>query len=293
MTERDLDIICIGRSSVDLYGEQVGGRLEDMKSFAKYVGGCPTNISVGTARLGLKSGVITRVGNEQLGRFIVETLAREGVDVSQVSFDPERLTALVVLGIRDKDTIPHIFYRADCADMAIRPENIDCAFVARAQAVLVTGTHLSQSGVEAATRKAIACAKNASTKVVLDIDYRPVLWGLTGHEAGENRFVADDTISARFQSILGDCDLIVGTEEEIHIAGSTSDTLGALRRIRDLTNATLVLKRGANGCIAFPGEIPGKIDDGVSAEGFPVEVYNTLGAGDGFMVSVPSAITVV
>src|SRR5690606_6830571 len=103
-----LDVICIGRSSVDLYGEQVGGRLEEMASFAKYVGGCPTNIAIGTARLGLKSGLITAVGDEHMGRFIRETCAAEGVDVRGIKTDPQRLTALVILGIRDKETFPLI-----------------------------------------------------------------------------------------------------------------------------------------------------------------------------------------
>ncbi len=86
-----LDVICIGRSSVDLYGAQVGGRLEDMASFSKAIGGCPTNIAIGTARLGLKSGLITRVGDEHMGRAIREGCAREGVDVAGVHTDPHRL----------------------------------------------------------------------------------------------------------------------------------------------------------------------------------------------------------
>ena len=80
---KQLDVVTVGRSSVDLYGEQVGGRLEDMASFAKYVGGCPTNIAVGTARLGLRSALITRVGDEHMGRFIKEQCEREGVDVAR------------------------------------------------------------------------------------------------------------------------------------------------------------------------------------------------------------------
>jgi len=98
-----LDVITIGRSSVDLYGGQVGGRLEDMASFQKYIGGSPTNIAAGTARLGLKSALITRVGDEPMGRFIREELQAGGVDVRGVKTDPERLTALVLLGIRDQE----------------------------------------------------------------------------------------------------------------------------------------------------------------------------------------------
>ena len=282
-TSRPLDIICIGRSSVDLYGQQVGGRLEDMASFAKYVGGCPTNISVGTARLGLKSALVTRVGDEHMGRFIREQVAREGVDTSHVITDPERLTALVILGIRDQHVFPLIFYRENCADMAISADDIDEPFIASAKAVVVTGTHLSTPEVDAASRKAVRLARQSGTRVVLDIDYRPVLWGLTGHGLGEERFVADEAVSRHLQTIVADCDVIVGTEEEIHIAGGTTDTLAAIRKLRELSQAIIVCKRGPMGCVAFPGAIPDDIEDGVKGPGFPVDVYNVLGAGDAFM----------
>ncbi len=117
--ERTLDLIAIGRSSVDLYGQQTGGRLEDMGSFAKYVGGSPTNTAIGASRLGLKAGLITRVGADHMGRFIREELQRDGVDVRGVISDSQRLTALVILGIRDRGTFPLIFYRENCADMAL------------------------------------------------------------------------------------------------------------------------------------------------------------------------------
>ena len=140
---KTLDVITIGRSSVDLYGAQVGGRLEDMGSFQKYIGGSPTNMAAGTARLGLKSALITRVGDEHMGRFIREELAREGVDTRGVKTDPDRLTALVLLGIRDDKQFPLIFYRENCADMALCEDDIDAGFIAQSRAVVATGTHLS------------------------------------------------------------------------------------------------------------------------------------------------------
>ena len=103
---RPLDVITIGRSSVDLYGQQIGTRLEDVGSFAKSVGGCPTNIAVGTARLGLKSALITRVGAEQMGGFIKEQLARDGVETSGIVTDPSRLTALVLLSVEAEGATP-------------------------------------------------------------------------------------------------------------------------------------------------------------------------------------------
>lgn len=279
---KPLDVITIGRSSVDLYGLQVGGRLEDMGSFNKYIGGSPTNIACGAARLGLKSGLITRVGDEHMGRFIREQLLREGVDVGGVVTDPERLTALVLLGIRDEDTFPLIFYRENCADMALCETDIQQAYIASARAVVVTGTHLSNPRTEAAVLKALGFARDSGAKTALDIDYRPNLWGVAGHNDGESRFVASREVTEKLQSTLHFFDLIVGTEEEFHIAGGTTDTAAALRAVRAVSSATLVLKRGAKGAVAFEGSIPNSPDDGISGEGFPIEVFNVLGAGDGF-----------
>jgi 5-dehydro-2-deoxygluconokinase len=280
---KKLDVITIGRSSVDLYGAQIGGRLEDMASFNKYIGGSPTNMACGTARLGLKSALITRVGDEHMGRFIREQLVAEGVDVRGVITDPERLTALVLLGVRDQEQFPLIFYRENCADMALCEDDIDPAFIADARCVTVTGTHLSHPRTRAAVLKALKLARENGAKTALDIDYRPNLWGLSGHGDGENRFIASDKVTKELQSTLHLFDLIVGTEEEFHIAGGTTDTLEALENVRVTSNATLVCKRGPMGAVAFTGKIGAKLDDGISGPGFPVEVFNVLGAGDGFM----------
>lgn len=280
---KTLDLITIGRSSVDLYGAQVGGRLEDMRSFSKYIGGSPTNMAAGTARLGLRSAVITRVGDEHMGRFIREQLQSEGVDVRGVKTDPERLTALVLLGIRDREQFPLIFYRDNCADMALCEDDINPAFIAEAGCVTATGTHLSNPQTEAAVIKALNLARANGARTALDIDYRPNLWGLSGHGDGENRFIASGAVTTKLQSTLGLFDLIVGTEEEFHIAGGTTDTIQALREVRKVSDATLVCKRGPMGAAAFEGEIPDSLDEGLSGPGFPIEVFNVLGAGDGFM----------
>lgn len=278
-----LDVITIGRASVDLYGQQIGTRLEDIGSFAKSVGGCPANIAIGTARLGLKSALITRVGNEQMGRFIREQLVREGVDTAGIATDKERLTALVLLSVEAEGVSPMIFYRTDCADMALSEDDITEAHIASARAIVVTGTHFSRPNSEAAQKKAIRIAKAHGGKVVFDIDYRPNLWGLAGHEAGFERYVASDHVSQKYQSVLPDCDLVVGTEEEVLIASGKTDLPAALKTIRSLTAATVVLKRGAMGCIVHDGAIPDDLEDGIVGAGFPIEVYNVLGAGDAFM----------
>jgi len=266
------DLICMGRAAVDLYGEQVGARLEDVSSFAKYLGGCPANIAVGAARLGLRVAMLTRVGDEHNGRFVRETLAAEGVDVSHVKTDPRRLTALVFLSIKDRDTFPLIFYRHDCADMAIAAGDFNAAFIGSAQALLVSGTHLSQPDIAAVCLGAIRQAR----RFVFDIDYRPVLWGLTSPGMGEQRFVASKHVTEKLQEVIPLAHLVIGTEEEFHIAGGCEDTDEALRRLRAISAATFVVKRGPLGCSVHAS------GPAIAGQGFPVEVFNVLGAGDGF-----------
>ena len=278
-----LDVITIGRSSVDLYGAQIGGRLEDMRSFNKYIGGPPVNIAVGAARLGLKSALISRVGDEHFGRYIVEQLEAEGVNTRGVVVDPQRLSALVILGIRDQQQFPLLFYRENCADMALCEDDIDPAYIASSRCVTATGTHLSHTQTEAAVLKALNIARENGAKTALDIDFRPSLWGLGSHNDGESRFMKSPRVTEKLQSTLHLFDLIVGTEEEFHIAGGTTDTIAALRAVREISTAILVCKRGALGAAVFEGVIPNTLDEGISGPGFAIEVFNVLGAGDGFM----------
>lgn len=277
---RALDLITIGRSSVDLYGQQIGGRLEDMLSFAKYLGGSPLNIAVGTARLGLRSALVTRVGDDHMGRFIREELAREGVSLEGVQVDPARLTALAVLGVKSEDQFPLLFYRENCADIALNASDIDPAFIASAAALLISGTHLSQPAPREACLKAVSAARTSGARVTLDIDYRPVLWGLAAQDNGEDRFVASSQVTATLQAIATDCDLIVGTEDEFRILGGSEELGKAIANVRAITAATLVCKTGADGCVIHDESL----DSGFAhVPGFPIEVFNVLGAGDAFM----------
>ncbi|KEI69594.1 bifunctional 5-dehydro-2-deoxygluconokinase/5-dehydro-2-deoxyphosphogluconate aldolase [Endozoicomonas elysicola] len=280
---KTLDVICIGRIAVDFYAQQIGSRLEDVTSMAKYLGGSSGNVAYGTARQGLNSAMLARVGNDHMGRFLKEELGRVGCSTDHLMTDTERLTALVVLGIEDQDTFPLIFYRENCADMALCDADIQEDAIARAKVLHITGTHFSTPTTNAACRKAIEFARKNGTRTSLDIDYRPVLWGLTGKAEGENRFVANDKVTEHLQSIVPLFDLIVGTEEELHIAGGTTDTLAALRKVRELSKATIVLKRGALGASVYTGEIPEDLNGGINGQGVRIEVLNVLGAGDAFM----------
>lgn len=280
---KELDVICLGRIAVDLYGQQIGARLEDMGTFAKYLGGSSGNVAYGTAIQGLRSGMLARVGDEHMGRFLREELLRVGVDTQSLITDKDRLTALVLLGIKDKDTFPLIFYRDNCADMALCPDDINDDYIASSRALAITGTHLSHPNTRAAVLKALEYAGKHGLRRALDIDYRPVLWGLTSLGDGETRYISSEAVTCQMQEVLHHFDLIVGTEEEFHIAGGSTNTLEALRRVRELTTATLVCKRGAQGCSVFEGQIAADWSQIKLHSGVRVDVLNVLGAGDAFM----------
>lgn len=281
--EKQLDVICLGRIAVDFYAQQIGARLEDASTFSKYLGGSSGNVAYGTAIQGLKSGMLARVGDEHMGRFLREELQRVGADTQSLITDPQRLTDLVILGIKDQETFPLIFYRENCADMALTPDDIDEAYIASSRALAITGTHLSHPNTRAAVLKALEYARRHGLRTALDIDYRPVLWGLTSLGDGETRFVESEKVTRELQEVLHHFDLIVGTEEEFHIAGGSTDTLTALKNERQATQATLVCKRGAQGCSVFEAEIPASWQQVKLHSGVRVEVLNVLGAGDAFM----------
>ena len=285
---RAIDIICLGRLAVDFYAQQIGARLEDVASFAKYLGGSSANTAFGCARLGLKAAMISRVGDDAMGRFLVETLAKEGCDVSHVSVDPQRLTGAVVLGIKDRDTFPLIFLRENCADMAIAEQDIAEDFIAQSKALLITGTHFSSPHVHAISTLALKRARANDVRTILDIDYRPVLWGLTKRGDGETRFIASDNVTAHLQGILPLFDLVIGTQEEFAIAGGSTDIIAALTAVRTVTAATLVVKRGPLGCAVIDGAIPDSLDAAFNGKGVTVEVLNVLGAGDAFSAGFQS-----
>jgi 5-dehydro-2-deoxygluconokinase len=271
---RRFDVVCLGRFAVDFYAQQIGARLEDVTSFAKYLGGSSANTAFGCARLGLRAALISRVGDDALGGFLVETLVKEGCDVSHVSTDPTRLTGAVVLGIKDKDTFPLIFLRENCADMAIGDAEIEEDYIAQSRALLITGTHFSTEYIAGVSNRALDRARAHDVRTVLDIDYRPVLWGLTRRGDGETRYIASDTVTAHLQRMLPKFDLVIGTIEEFNVAGGSGDIMRSLAEVRRHTGAVLVVKRGPLGCAVIDGDVPGSLDEAFNGKGVTVEVLN-------------------
>lgn len=264
-TSRAYDVLAMGRSCIDLYAHEVGVPITRVRSFDAYVGGCPTNVSVGTRRLGLRSALLTAVGDDQVGDFVVGFLETEGVDTRFIPRKTGRRTSAVVLTIQPPDRFPLTFYRDNCADIALTVDDVAAAPVADSRVLFVTGTGLSREPSLTATHFAAETARAAGTEVVLDLDYRPDQWPDVR------------TYGAAVRTLAASATLAIGTEEEVVAAGGGLALDGALDRVMATGVPRVIVKRGPRGCTLFE---PGQPPDDVAP--FPVEVLNTLGAGDAF-----------
>ncbi|TAL59300.1 MAG: 5-dehydro-2-deoxygluconokinase [Legionella sp.] len=283
--KRSIDLICMGRVAVDLYAEQIGSELRDATSFKKYLGGCAGNIAVGTARLGLKTQIFSCVGLDEMGAFLRQELQKEGVNTDLLYTSAQHLTGLVLLGIKPPHEFPLIFYRNQCADMQLQAQQINASHLQQAKALLITGTGLSTAEMRATTHAVVELARASETLVILDLDFRPVLWGLTALGDGETRFRVAPEVTAVYQELIPYCDLIVGTEEELRIAAGVAEIDTSIAHLRKLTAAPIVVKLGEKGAMVSFSKQPV-----LKTQTFPVEVLNVLGAGDAFMAGLLSGL---
>ena len=259
------DVLAVGRSSIDLYAHEIGRAMADVRSFDAYVGGCPTNVSVGTRRLGLRSALLTAVGDDQVGDFVTAFLERERVETRFIPRKQGRRTSAVILTIQPPDKFPLTFYRDNCADRALTVDDVARAPVGDSRVVFVTGTGLSHDPARDATLAAAATARAAGVPVVVDIDYRPDQWDSAG------------AFSTQMRSLLRSATLAVGTEEELAAASGSGDVATGAAALLESGVKGLIVKRGARGCTVFRPDAPP-----ADVAPFPVEVLNVLGAGDAF-----------
>src|SRR5438552_12271981 len=252
-TSRSYDVITMGRSSIDLYSNDIGAPFVEITSFAAYVGGCPTNISVGTRRLGVRSALLTAVGDDQIGNFILHFLEREGVETRFIPRKPGYRSSAVVLGIEPPDRFPLTYYRENVADIQLTIDDVLAAPIADSRVLLIAGTNLSKEPSRSATLFAAEMARQVGTTVALEIDFRPDQW--------------DDprAFGVTLRSILRLIDIVIGTEDEINAAMLTSqaqislthsqisdarvsgDIDAAISALLSLGPRVLAQKRGADG----------------------------------------------
>ena len=277
------DSLHMGRSSIDLYSNDIGAPFVEIDSFAAYVGGSPTNISVGGKRLGLNTALLTAVGADPVGDFILHFLNNEGVETRFIPRKPEHRSSAAVLGIEPPDKFPLVFYRENCADINLNIDDVLAAPVGDCRVFQFAGTNLSREPSRSATMFAAEQARLAGATVVCDVDFRPDQW----HDVRAFGVVA--------RSVLRLVDVVIGTEDEINAAMLSDasqmevthsqvsdtkvagDTRGAIEFMLGMGPEAVVEKIGPEGA-----RIHLRDGDIIEAPGFPVEVTNILGAGDAF-----------
>jgi 5-dehydro-2-deoxygluconokinase len=283
IARRRYDTFHMGRSCMDLYSNDVGAGFTQIKSFAAYVGGSPTNMSVGCRRLGLRVALLTAFGQDPVGDFVAHFLSREGVEIHFSPRKKGRHTSLAVLGIEPPDRFPLVFYRENCADSALEIGDVLAAPIADSRLFQFAGTNLSKEPSRSATLCAAEVARKAGADVVLDLDFRPDLW----HDPR--------AFGVAIRAVLPGVDIVLGTEDEINAAmlsdpqavrlthSQATDARVAgnsAAHVRDFlaSGPRLVLeKRGQQGCRIHTRDEPL-----LEVPGFNIEVQNILGAGDAF-----------
>jgi 5-dehydro-2-deoxygluconokinase len=279
----EFDLITMGRSSLDLYSNDVGVPFTEIRSFAAYVGGSPTNIAVGAGRLGLRTALLTAVGEDLVGDFILHFLEAEGIATQFIPRKSGTRTSAVVLGIEPPDRFPLVFYRDNAADVQLTIDDVSAMPIENVRAFEFAGTNLAKEPSRSATLFAAERAHAAGPRVFMDLDFRADQW--------------DDprAFGLAVRSILRHVHVAIGTEEEIKAAAlqrpdqltitrsqfTAPEVVGplepAIRMLFEQGLPVLVIKRGSQGSAVHLAD--GQV---VNVPAFPVEVYNVLGAGDAF-----------
>ncbi|MCF8262683.1 MAG: 5-dehydro-2-deoxygluconokinase [Melioribacteraceae bacterium] len=283
MQTKKYDIITFGRSSIDLYSNDIGSRFEDITNFAAYVGGSPLNIAVGCSRLGLKSALITGLGEDKVGSFILKFLKKENVETKFIPIVKTARTSAVILGIEPPDKFPLVYYRDNCADIEITIDDVIKANIENARLLEISGTALSRDPSRSSAFFAAEQAYNNGIPVLLDLDFRADQWddirafGVMSRALLSKVKIAIGTEEEIKATMLSRLEQVSIKDQQISAPEITGDIDLAIAEILKMGPEILIVKRGEKGASYHH-------KDGFSelVQGFPVQVTNILGAGDAF-----------
>lgn len=258
------EVITMGRVGVDLYPEQVGATLAEVRTFAKSLGGSATNVAVAAARLGRRAAVITKVGKDGFGDYVRDALRRFGVDPRWVSTDQTLRTPIVFCEIHPPDRFPLLFYREPKApDMNLTKDDLDLAAIAEAPLFWTTGTGLSDEPSRTATLAALDARKSRAI-TIHDLDHRPMFWR-SGEDA--RRWARE---------ALRRATVVVGNTDEVEMATGLRDPREAAAALLAMGPGLAIVKRGGEGVYARTAS------EEVTVPAVEIPVLNGLGAGDAF-----------
>lgn len=283
MTDRKYDVITMGRSSIDLYSQDIGSPFNDIKGFDAFVGGSPLNIAVGCARLGVNASLLTGVGNDKVGEFIVNFLNNEGVNTHSIPVKDQSRSSAVVLGIEPPDKFPLVYYRDNAADSQVSIDDVINANVQDYKILLINGTALNIEPSRSATFFATEVAQKNKVDVVLDLDFRADQWhdyrafGLTVRAILPKVKIAIGTEEEILAATMSSTSQVTIKDQQISAPEITGDIDASIEQLLSSGIEILIVKRGEDGASIYKAN--GARED---VPGFPVEVLNVLGAGDAF-----------
>ncbi len=283
MSNKKFDVITFGRSSIDLYSQNIGSPFNDIKGFDAFVGGSPLNIAVGCARLGVNASLLTAVGNDKVGEFILNFLNGEGVNAHCIPVKNGTRSSAVVLGIEPPDKFPLVYYRDNAADSQVDIDDVDKANIPDYKILLINGTALNIEPTRSATFYATEIANRNDVDVVLDLDFRADQWhdyrafGLTVRAILPRVKMAIGTEEEILAATLIDSSQVTIKEQQISAPEIKGDIDESIKQLLSSGIETLIVKRGEKGASIYQKD--GFRDD---VPGFPVTVLNVLGAGDAF-----------
>jgi 5-dehydro-2-deoxygluconokinase len=259
-----LEVITMGRVGVDLYPEQIGATLAEVRTFAKSLGGSATNVAVAAARLGRRAAVITKVGQDGFGDYVRRALGDFGVETRWVSTDPTLRTPIVFCEVHPPDSFPLLFYREPKApDMNLTMADLDVEAIAAAPLFWTTGTGLSDEPSRTTTLAALDARKGREI-TVHDLDHRPMFWR-SGEDA--RRWARE---------ALRRATVVVGNTDEVEMATGLRDPRSAAGALLAMGPRLAIVKRGGEGAYARTAR------DEVTVPAVEIPVLNGLGAGDAF-----------
>jgi 5-dehydro-2-deoxygluconokinase len=283
MERKKYDLITFGRSSIDLYSQDIGTPFNDISGFDAFVGGSPLNIAVACARLGVNASLLTAVGRDKVGEFILNFLNNEGVNTHCIPVKNTARSSAVVLGIEPPDKFPLVYYRDNAADSQVTIDDVQNACVQDYKILLINGTALNIEPSRSSTFYAAEVAAKNRVEVVLDLDFRADQWhdyrafGLTVRAILPKVKIAIGTEEEILAATLYDSSQVTIKDQQISAPEIKGDIEASINQLLSSGIEILLVKRGEKGVSIYKSD--GSRQD---VPGFPVEVLNVLGAGDAF-----------
>lgn len=273
---------CVGRIVLDIYGNQLGNQIPDMHSYTTYIGGSSANIAVGLSRLGVKTTFISKVGNDNVGNFLRNRLIQEKVNVSQLQNDSKKQTGLCILSIYKPNDHPRDIFAQDSASFNHQIKDINLSKLKKLKIIIINGSHFAKTNTRKVCEKIINFALKNNIKLVMDVDFRPALWGLISASQGNTMYVKSSNVTKILQKYIKYFDYVVGTNDEINILGGSEKVSMSLKKIfQIIKNGVVVHKLGKKGCQIY--DINFNKSKIVSVKSFKSNVVNAQGAGDSFL----------